>query len=140
MTEIIYTDRSRIETFEHCPRKRYWQYEYQGIGLEKVDDLKIDARIGAWVHNGIENGLISTDSLPSRAAAEASGLSFERECKTIVDWPQTPDQLKRDITEGGQIVTALVYAWLRLKAPRLLDKGEVLGVEKELMVDFSTPT
>jgi PD-(D/E)XK nuclease superfamily len=140
---MIYTDRSRIETYEHCPRKRFWQYEYAGTGLEKSDDLKLDARIGTWVHNGIENGLLLNPGIArshnSKAAVEA-GLGFIYECSKLIDWPTASEQQKFDLYEGGQIVTALVYAWLKLKAPRLLEDGEVLGVEKELTVDFEVPT
>jgi hypothetical protein len=135
---MIYTDRSRIETYEHCPRKRFWQYEYAGTGLEKSDDLKLDARIGTFVHEGIEIGLGTFVS--ERPNALLAGERFVAECKEIIDWSQASEQQKFDITEGGQIVTALVYAWLKLKAPRLLEDGEVLGIEKELTVDFEMLT
>lgn len=137
---IIRTDRSRIETHERCPRKRFWQYEYQGRGLEKGDNLALDARIGTWVHWGIEYGLeIEIKDVPGpsyKDAAVDAGIEFMKDCKSVIDWDQASDQLKHDIFEGGEIVTALVYAWLRVKAPRLLQDGEVLGIEKELTVDF----
>jgi hypothetical protein len=136
---IISFDRSRAETWETCPRKRFWLYEYQDKGLEKSDDLKIDARIGTWVHNGIEcwMGAIPS-SRDAKAAASWAGEAFLIECQQIVVDP--PAQLVHDINEGRDIVTALAYAWLRLKAPRLLADGEVLGIEKELTVDFQVPT
>src|SRR5216683_18444 len=101
---ITLTDRSRIETFEHCPRKRYWTYEHESRGLEKADSLKIDARYGTWVHNGIENGLKQgTECSPKAYSAVAllAGESFVDDCKSVVDWAGTTDQMRADITEGG---------------------------------------
>jgi len=139
---VLYTDRSRIETGEHCERKRYWQYHYLGKGLEKVDDLKLDARIGTWTHWGIEQGLHLGDRMNAAECATGAGEGFIADCKgnlgtSLMD---QPPQLQHDVIEGGQIVTALVYAWLRVKAPRLLQDGEVLAIEKELTVDFSVAT
>ena len=152
---MIYTDRSRIETVEFCPRKRYWQYEFNGHGLEKAGDLKLDARIGTFVHNGIEAALTAPWQIAYSEQgspvymrgdlvkiAKWAGDEFIGDCKGVLgaSLMSQSEQLTHDITEGGQIVTALVYAWLRLKAPRLLGDGEILAIEKELTVDFEVAT
>jgi hypothetical protein len=140
---IIYTDRSRIERYEDCPRKRFWLYEYDSKGLEKADNLKLDARIGTRVHNGIETFFGSSET-PHEAEAVAlwAGREFVEDCYRVLGKPEAEQvpQLIHDIIEGGRIVTALTYAWLRHKAPRMLGDGEVLGIEKELTVDFEVGT
>ncbi len=47
------TDRSRIECFEICPRKRYLQYHLGGVG---IDSGKKDVELwtGSQVHDGID--------------------------------------------------------------------------------------
>jgi hypothetical protein len=141
---IIPTDRSRIECWEKCNRKRYWQYEYLGKGITKADSLKLDARIGTGVHNGIERGLLCVAHLLSepptienlKQIALDAGAEFLTDCMKVIDWSQGTEQLKHDVVEGMHIVVASTYAWLRVKAPRLIADGEVLALEKELTVDF----
>jgi hypothetical protein len=139
MSDIIYTDRSRISEHEHCPRLRFWHHEWQGRGIEKVDDLKLDARIGTWTHWGIEQGLSLGETVNARECAIGAHAGFIGECFGYVNIDTITPQLQHDIDEGAQIVQALVYAWMRVKAPRLLADGEVLAIEKELTVDFKVP-
>jgi hypothetical protein len=135
MTDYIYTDRSRIECYEKCPRKRFWQYEFDGRGLEK-DELKLDARIGNAVHQGIERGL--SENIPAAEIALEAREEFIKQCHQAVE-TAGQEQLEHDIIEGGILVCALVYSWLRVRAPRLLEEGEVLLIEKEMQIDFHMP-
>jgi hypothetical protein len=50
---IIQFDRSRVETWQSCPRKRYYAYSYEGIGLER-EALSIPLLTGGQVHKGLE--------------------------------------------------------------------------------------
>lgn len=139
---IIKTDRSRIADYEKCPALRFWRYEYEGRGLEGRQDLKLDARIGTWVHEGIEAWLSGVRALGTtpRAAAIVAAESFLDECKSIVDWTQLDDEGKFRITEGGEIVKALVYAWCRVRGESLLADNDILAIEQELDVDFPVGT
>jgi hypothetical protein len=147
---IIPTDRSRIETWEKCCRKRYWQYEYDGTGLQPTGErnLKLDARIGQGVHDGIEFGLGSLGDHAEiirngarNIAALAAGYGMGKYMKALADEgiavTTMEEQQRREVFEGADIVSALVYAWLRLRLPSMLRDGDVLAIERELDMDFA---
>src|SRR5215472_716566 len=140
MSKVIYCDRSRVTDTERCMRLRYLRYQYGGVGLEREGDLKLDARIGTWVHHGIETGLTCAKGFKAgefeAQVAEDAGADFVTDCLKVTSGQILSDQLNYDIGEGQWIVTALVYAWLRLRAPRMLWDGDILAVEKEITVDF----
>jgi hypothetical protein len=129
---------------EHCPRKRFWRYHFDGLGIEGGDTLKVDARIGQWVHNGIERWLNgfqhSTLFAPALAedCARNAADGFVDECKAIVEWDGLIEEQKFQIIEGGQIVKALVYAWCRVRGESLMVDYDILAIEQEMTVDFVT--
>jgi hypothetical protein len=57
--DVIYTDRSRIETGQRCLRRRWWEYHYQLPSMEVagVQPAKpaLELSVGSAVHKGIEN-------------------------------------------------------------------------------------
>src|SRR5260221_11320684 len=76
----IVTSRSHVESFEKCPRLRFWRFEYEGIGLEPSGDrnLRLDARIGTAVHDGVEFGLQhmgSLDEIIANGAVNVAALA-----------------------------------------------------------------
>lgn len=142
----ILTSRSAIESWEKCNRKRFWQFEYSGIGLEPAGDrgLKLDARMGQAVHDGVEFGLkhhredyvtVSTELAAMAAGFGAGRLMAGIQTDGIVVG-NLPEQLRNDVYESVNIVTGLVYAWLRLRLPYMLSEGEIIAVEQEMAVDF----
>lgn len=143
---IIRSDRSRVECFEKCPRKRYWQYEFEGVGLVPSGDrnLKLDARIGQGVHDGVEFGLkhhredyvTVSNSLASMAAGFGAGRFMMGLSDDGIEVGTLPEQMRTEVYEGVNIVVALVYAWLRLRLPYMLREGDILAVEQEMAVDF----
>jgi hypothetical protein len=143
---LIKTDRTRIEKYEKCPRLRYWSTEHDGIGLEPSDErgLKLDARIGSGVHDGIEFGIKNAGDLSKGApnlAALAAGFGAGKFEKDIADdgivVKGLPEQQQVEVVEGRNIVTALTYAWVRTRLPDLLRDGDILAVEQEMDVDFA---
>jgi hypothetical protein len=143
---LIKTDRSRIESFEKCNRLRYWRYEHDGTGLEPSDErgLKLDARIGTGVHDGIEFALTHIGDVSAGAlnlAALAAGFAAGSFDKHLADegiaWAGLPEQQQVEVIEGRNISMALTYAWVRVRLPDLMRDGEILAVEREMDVDFS---
>src|ERR1700685_2270728 len=53
MTRTIFTDRSRIETAQHCMRERYLRYHQNGVGLESARK-PLPLAVGGAVHRGLE--------------------------------------------------------------------------------------
>ena len=47
--EVLVSDHSRIATYEHCPRERWWLYEWEGRGLERVS-LSLNLHVGIATH------------------------------------------------------------------------------------------
>ncbi len=53
-TQPWVVDRSRLETQEKCPRKRYLQYSHGGPGIESQKSNSIELWTGINVHRGME--------------------------------------------------------------------------------------
>jgi len=71
MNNIIYTDRTRIEEYQRCPRKRYWGYHYQlpsmlAAGIQPAKPA-IELTVGSAVHKGVEV-LLKATIVPSPAS------------------------------------------------------------------------
>src|SRR6266576_4973050 len=143
---VVHTDRSRIENYEKCPRLRYWRYEHDGTGVEPSDErsLRLDARIGTGVHDGIENALMPASAgmladyrpLAALSAGVGAGAYMRKIAEDGIDYMGLPEQTQHDVLEGAQIVSALVYAWVMVRLPSLLREGSILAVEREMNVDF----
>src|ERR1700733_6736868 len=120
---IIYTDRSRIETGEHCLRKRYWNFHYEGQGIDRVG-LKLDAEIGSATHLGVEY------LLHGKSANEAA--SFAREYlrgvfeEARVDLGALTEGDRGLYQEAPELAEALVRAWATVRLPFYLKEYEVL--------------
>jgi hypothetical protein len=95
------------------------------------------------VHDGIEFALRGEVKLAdTRAeAALAAGFGAGKFMKDIaddgIDAQGLPEQQRVEVGEGLHIVTALVYAWVRVRLPALLAEGDILAVEREMDVDFA---
>jgi hypothetical protein len=123
MSNVIVVDRSRIEAHEHCRRRRYWQYEWQGRGLESTRPSAA-LEIGKAVHTGLA-GLLADISIVD----EAVGLALHefRQNTAIYNIQGQPE----DTGEAAALVEALVRAWAAVRLPAWLDEYDVLNVERE---------
>jgi hypothetical protein len=127
------TDRSRILTYEDCPRKRWWRYEYQGKGIVPRES-PLALAVGASVHKGLE-GLLRDEGLSG--AVEAATTLFSEIARRGVSYPQG-SQLYQAYQEQRYLVEAMLYAYAAYALPRLLETYEVLEVEREeVFGDFS---
>jgi PD-(D/E)XK nuclease superfamily len=53
---IAYTDRSRLLTFQDCPRRRYLTYHLLGTGIQRIRGT-VPLMTGAYVHAGLADTL-----------------------------------------------------------------------------------
>jgi len=83
------SDRSRYETYFQCPRKRYWNYEYAGRGIESVA-IKVDLLYGGGIHSGMDE-LIRTGDMEE--ALKHLKLALEPIEETTPDGYNTKDEL-----------------------------------------------
>lgn len=146
---MIVVDRSRIETRQSCPRKRWFQYHHGGLGVIKVG-WNPDLLIGSAVHHGIEHALRMVLGAQLVGAFEAAMVEDEAGAEAV-NW------MSKALHEGGlspqivetergfeevdynatqrtfmlHLVEALVRGWIRVRLPRLLSDFRILEIERE---------
>jgi hypothetical protein len=125
---MYYTDRSRILTYQSCPRRRYWAYEHAGRGIAKKE-ASLPLALGRAVHEGCAEVLRGHDIETAVGAALASFSS---------DNPEGPEfgEYSWFLREQESLVEALVRAFDVKVAPKL--RGTVVEVEQEYVVPLDT--
>ncbi|KKN24704.1 hypothetical protein LCGC14_0892070 [marine sediment metagenome] len=125
----IRTDRSRIITHQTCPRKRYWGFEWDDIGLE-IKGTLIYLLMGIAVHKLLER-------VPKGDwEAHISSVLAAFRGKVTIENP-TDDYLML-VEEQCALVEALVRGFVALRWPRLDREYKVLEVEKEYTLDLGS--
>lgn len=137
-----WTDRSRIESYQVCPRLRWWGYEWgrtdEEIGGLEPELARLELEIGSGVHAGVaalltyakRHGL--TDPVIEDAVALGTA-AFAVETARGIALPQslTPEAVEFKRREGAAMVEGMVWlAGLRI-VPAILERFEVLEVERE---------
>ena len=126
MTPRILTDRSRIETFQKCPRLRYWQYEYCAQGLD-LDGSATALNIGSAVHAGVGEYLQGQLDRDSDTSPDLLPIALQAALAT-------PEFAALEVQEDRDLVEALVRTWWFAGLPTL-DGWVVLSVEREEAFD-----
>lgn len=123
-SRIVWTDRSRMAC--PCPRKRYLESEYAGVGYVTTARNE-DLTIGGAVHEGIDL-LLQGGSL-DKALTVAEDLYLEGH--PWGDWllPEQQEILSQD---GIHLVKALIYAFNLCYLPQFREQYEVIEVEEEI--------
>jgi len=138
MTHII-TDRSRIETSDHCQRERFWRYEYRGRGIEPATGLPDWWYLtGQYCHEGIESILKGSEGLSS-AAIQASQQYLHQIMPLLdaIEDTQLKSRLMDDLLEQCYLVRALVYAWGRVQYPKYQREYRPVDIEREESITFT---
>ena|ERR1039458_3623777 len=148
---IHYFDRSRMETDHRCPRRLYWEYYFDGKGLQPVK-LNQHLAFGSAVHISIAYILDyckKQDNLPDgvwiRDAIGAGQMDIQsrfREAKGF----QAPTILEEgfegeliQVTDGQtwlvdhycDLLEGLVVGWCLVRLPLLMQQYRVVQVETE---------
>lgn len=129
MTRV--TDRSRTETYYHCPAKRYLQYSYEGLGIvpELMSD---DANFGLAIHRALAKGLSST-SKPDDLLAEMV-LELSPENMTIQG--NTPDGEPLYL-EYFSLGFGFCYTFVTRFRDHLLSIYDLVSVEHEIVLPLT---
>lgn len=124
-----FISRSSYESYNTCPRKHYYNYEWDGTGVDTTEP-NIDLCIGLGVHKGME---LLLSGIPPEQAAErgreeflylTSGGSGEN-----VKWNSM-------VREGAVLVYAFVRGFLKAH-PTFLEDYRVVSVEEEVRAPLS---
>jgi hypothetical protein len=148
---IHYFDRSRMETDNKCPRRLYWEYYYDGKGLQPV---KINQHLafGSAVHEAIADILEycrDLDMLPNseqvsmcvRAAQTTLRAEFDKakgfQAATILEegfdgeMIQVTDDQTWMVDHYCDLLEGLVVGWCLVRLPLLMQQYRVVQVETE---------
>ena len=122
-----YTDRSRAETYQECPRLRYLSYEYRGRGVVP-ETLSLALTIGSSIHRGIADLLLGKDieGVVGEVLEDFVGLVRQR----ALDLGTDEDQFDA-AKEQAALLEALLRGWAECRLPRLLTEYQVIDVEGE---------
>jgi PD-(D/E)XK nuclease superfamily len=91
--KTVYTDRSRIETYQRCPRLRWLEYHEAGTGLSPAKK-SLPLAVGGSVHVGLQHLLLGAGEDAAVVAA-------------LDDFSTFKSALALDIAEQSALATAL---------------------------------
>jgi len=143
-----YADRSRVLTYQGCPRKRYFEYEVptggeiNGVRLSRLD---MNLLLGGCFHRGAEQLLES-----ARLGAGLPQIDVELAVDVALAefWPKVKSQglmLEADedasyvAHEQAALLEALIRAYAIYVLPQVLDRFQVVEVEQEEIGRFEAP-
>jgi hypothetical protein len=124
---VVLTDRSRTLAYQRCPRSRWLEYEYKGLGI-RPNKLNTDLWTGTYVHIGV-NGLLS-----GKSEDESVGLALEMYWPEVRNWGLVVED-NQDASyvayEQGALTEALVRLYARYVLPRVLERFQIVETERE---------
>jgi len=148
-----YADRSRILTHQSCPRRRYFEYEVPTDGeVNGVRPTRLDMNllVGAAFHAGIE--CLLNDAMGALDLKDSVDNAVDVALNGAKDWTGYWPQVKsvglalepeEDASyvyyEQAALVEALIRAYAVFVLPQVLDRFQVVDVEREERADFSIP-
>lgn len=121
------TSRTAITTHQVCPRKRYWQNHYNGIGIEPRRQA-VPLVWGSGLHVGVASLLLGHSA--DAAVADAL-LAYAQQC---ADREFDLDDLESQsfvYAEGKALIEGFIRAWAIARLPDFIGTYEVLEVEQE---------
>ncbi|MGC1477465.1 MAG: hypothetical protein WA804_16580, partial [Terriglobales bacterium] len=109
MTRIVWTDRSRIESYQSCARKRWLEYHEASTGIQP-QRKPLALCVGGSVHVGLEHLLLGESEDSAVTAA-------------LADFSQHQAALALDTTEEAALATPDPAALATQLASTALDLG-----------------
>lgn len=142
----ILVDRSRVITYQRCPRRRYLEYEHDGTGLRQAK-RSIPLTVGTWVHKGLEVLLKwaqthSKIELISSVVDSAVAEAIEGYDKDVRDYGLLPQEAGEavdnyTVQEQRALIEAQIRAYALARLPELTKNFTIMEVElDEVWKDF----
>lgn len=137
-----YADRSRVLTYQSCPRKRYFEYEVPtGAPANGIRPTRVDMNllVGGCFHKGIEhilegakNGFDGEFLEPFiEDGVETAVSSFWDAAKTKGLILEEKEDALYVYHEQAALVEALIRGYAVFCLPQLLERFQVVDVERE---------
>lgn len=127
------TDRSRIISYQRCPRERYLAYHHLGTGIQRTRK-SLPLSFGAAFHQGTET-LLRGMSIDGAVVDALTFLHGEFSDHAISFDNETPPDLAAAMAYGQEeqmaLAEALLRAWYAYEGESFLKSFDVLEVEAE---------
>lgn len=138
---MIQVDRSRVLSYQSCPRKRFLEYHFHGTGIQRVAK-SLPLIFGSAFHAGTEllltgnvEGAVLRSQLFLSNAFEEKGIGFDGETPANVE-----ESMKYGMEEQGALAEALLRGFWAFEGEQFLKDFEVLEVEQEGRAALTPPT
>jgi PD-(D/E)XK nuclease superfamily len=130
--EMILIDRSRILSYQACPRRRYLEYHFAGTGIQRKAKA-LPLVFGSAFHEGselmlkgnIEGAVLRAQLFLSNVFEERS-VGFDRE-----EMPDVAAAMQYGMEEQAALAEALLRGFWAYEGESFLEGFEVLAVEEE---------
>ena len=140
-SQCYFFDRSRMLTGQSCPTKRFYQYHWQGTGVESAFPSE-DLELGSAVHAGLEEMLKNGVEDWPTSITHCANIAFKEMIKSgerglsIQDNDRfgetSPEIAQLLIEEQANLAYALVWTFGKRRLASLLERYEVVAVEPEI--------
>jgi hypothetical protein len=139
---MIITQRSRLEAFQACPRRGYYAYLHNKLGISRKG-FDPDLLMGTAIHTGIES-LLSYHALTGEVKEDEAACEAIRKFSLAINEVglapmvmETADGFELVPASGAQqafmvnLVEALVRGFARVRLSKLLEQYEIMEIERE---------
>jgi PD-(D/E)XK nuclease superfamily len=120
----MFTDRTRMETYQICPRLRFLTFHYGGRGYVPVQE-GYELVFGRLYHEALEKLSLGQDP---RSTITTLSNQLLASINQLVTKPTL-----YYATEQQYLFEGLLWAWVRVKLPRLKNEYELVSTEKEFI-------
>lgn len=127
---MIEIDRSRVLSFQSCPRKRYYEYHHLGRGIQRKSK-SLPLMVGAAFHSGAEELLRGDVETACYRAMKFLVDAFKAREVSMGNETFTDETLKYSAEEQVALAEGLIRAWGLARLPEFLSNFIVCEVERE---------
>jgi hypothetical protein len=137
----VYSDRSRLLTYQHCNRERYLEYHLLGTGVRR-NRIAIPLMTGIVVHTGRAHMLNQIIDLGPECVRPDLKVDVDAAVKAALDEYKAElanrgldvelgEDAQAVVDEQVALTEGLLRAYAKAGLPRLLEQYRVLEVERE---------
>lgn len=120
-------DRSRLDCYQRCPRRYYWNYVYKGLGLSPAK-RPLPLAFGGSCHLGLEQ-LLKSEGIEK--AVEVALKEFELQARSRGLELKPNESAYEVYREQRALLEALLRAWYIVRYPSFIEEYEILDLERE---------
>lgn len=120
-------DRSRLDTYQRCPRRYYWNYVHKGLGIAPLA-RPLPLAFGGSIHLGLEQILLGRGVEEGIKFAQRE---FELQARSRGLELQANESAYEVYKEHNTLLEALLRAWYLVRYPSFIEEYEIIDLERE---------